>query len=266
MDRVSAFTEFCTPEGLFRYGSQLGGVPPTPVSAEWLNLLQEELCHFILGYLPALDAEDNSQMLKAAHKMVANFAVKATTLAGYGILDAYTKPQVDGMVAQKANWAITLGGYGITDAYTAAEINSLLSGKANNANSLAGYGIQDAYTTDQIGQLLAALKAEIDGQLALKQLKNSASFGGAASWTRDGTTGAIEQYGVFNMSGGADEQVITFPIAFPTACRAVILTNLEDSPVENNIIRVRRWNNNSATILNSGGNTFTTYSWLAKGD
>lgn len=266
MDRVSAFTEFCTPEGLFRYGSQLGGVPPTPVSAEWLNLLQEELCHFILGYLPALDAEDNSQMLKAAQKMVANFAVKATTLAGYGILDAYTKPQVDGMVAQKADWAITLGGYGINDAYTKSEVNQLLSQKVPIANTLAGYGIIDAYTIAQIDQFLSTLRSQVDAELALKQLKNVASFGSAASWVRDGSTGALEQYGLFNLSSGPNEQTITFPIAFPTACRSVVLTNYEDAAPEGNLVRVLRWDNNGVTIVNSGGNTYTAYSWIAKGN
>ncbi len=262
MERVSAFTDLCTPGGLFRYGSKIGGVPPTPVSAEWLNLIQEELCNFIRGYLPALDADDDSQMLKAAQKMVANFALKATTLAGYGIIDAYTKAQTDGMLAGKANWAITLGGYGIGDAYTKNEVNQLLSQKVPIANTLGGYGINDAYTISQVDELLRL----INDQLALRQLKNTASFGSVASWSRDGTTGAIEQYGVFDMSAGPNQQVITFPISFPTACRSLVLTNLEDSDVENNIIRVRRWDQNGATILNSGGNTSTAYSWVAKGN
>lgn len=266
MDRVSAFTPLCTPGGLYRYGSLAGGVAPTPLTAEWLNLIQEELCNFILGYLPDLDAEDSSQMLKAAQKMVANFALKATTLAGYGILDAYTKPQVDGMLSQKANWAITLGGYGIVDAYTKEEVAQLLSTKVPVASSLAGYGIQDAYTVTQIDQLLTLLRSQVDAELALKQLKNTASFGSAASWVRDGSTGAMEQFGLLNLAGGANEQVITFPVAFPTACRALVLTNFEDSAAENNIIRVLRWDQYGATVLNSGGNTFTAYSWIAKGN
>ncbi len=266
MERVSAFTDLCTPEGLFRYGSKIGGVPPTPVRAEWLNLVQEELCNFIRGYLPALDADDNSQMLKAAQKMVANLALKATTLAGYGIIDAYTKAQTDGMLAEKANWAITLGGYGIGDAYTKNEVNQLLSQKVPIANTLAGYGIIDAYTISQIDFLLATLRSQVDAELALKQLKNTASFGSAASWVRDGSTGAMEQYGVFGMSSGPNEQTITFPIAFPTACRAVVLTNMEDSAPEGNIARVLRWDNYGVTFVNSGGNTFTSYAWVAKGN
>lgn len=44
-----------------------------------------------------------------------------TTLAGYGITDAYTKAATDGLLAQKANKATTLGGYGITDALNVSE-------------------------------------------------------------------------------------------------------------------------------------------------
>lgn len=262
MQKISAWTDLASPTGAYRYGSLVGGVAPTPIKAEWLNMVQDELCNFILAYLPALDAEDSTQVLKAAQKLVANFAVKATTLAGYGILDAYTKNQTDALLSGKANWAITLGGYGINDAYTKTEVNTLLNSKANNASTLAGYGITDAYTIAEVNQIAA----DLNGQIDLRQLKNTASFGAAASWVRDGSTGAVEQFGLFNMSGGANEQVITFPVAFPTACRSVVLTNYEDAAAENNIIRVLRWDRYSVTILNSGGNTFTAYSWIAKGN
>ena len=63
------------------------------------------------------------------------YAKKATTLAGYGITDAYTKTQVDATVASlnnsidgKATKATTLSGYGITDAYTKTQVDSALSG------------------------------------------------------------------------------------------------------------------------------------------
>ncbi|WP_060495355.1 gp53-like domain-containing protein [Pseudomonas sp. GTC 16482] len=255
MDRVSAWTTLCTPEGLFRWGSQAGGVPATPLVAGWLNMLQEELVAVVMAYQGSLNPEDSQQLLKSLRAMVANFATKATTLAGYGILDAYTKAQADQLLSQKANNAITLGGYGIGDAYTKTEVNQLLALKAAVATTLAGYGITDAYTSAQVNQLLEQ-----------RQLKNTASFGTAASWVRDGSTGAIEQYGVFNMANGANEQTIPFPLAFPTACRSVVLTNFEDAAAENNIVRVLRWTQSGVTILNSGGNTSTAYSWIAKGN
>ena len=56
-------------------------------------------------------------------------ANKASTLAGYGITDAYTKNAVDASLANKADKATTLDGYGITDAYTKTTLKSLLAGK-----------------------------------------------------------------------------------------------------------------------------------------
>lgn len=59
------------------------------------------------------------------------FTEKATTLAGYGIADAYTKSEVDAVIEEKADKATTLSGYGITNAYTKEETDQALSVKAN---------------------------------------------------------------------------------------------------------------------------------------
>ncbi|MDH1550994.1 phage tail protein [Pseudomonas juntendi] len=109
-------------------------------------------------------------------------------------------------------------------------------------------------------------RTQIDNQMAAKQDKNTASFGANASWFRDSATGFMEQFGVFGLAGGANIQTIPFPVAFPTACRAVSLTNWEDSAAENNIVRIRAWDRFGVTIENSAGNTFTAYSWVAKGN
>lgn len=50
-----------------------------------------------------------------------------TTLAGYGITDAYTKSATDTLLAAKADSATTLAGYGITDAYTKTAVDALLA-------------------------------------------------------------------------------------------------------------------------------------------
>lgn len=154
MQKISAWSDLVTPAGGFRYGSLALGVPPTPLSAEWLNMIQAELANFILAYLPALDAQDDEQLLKAARQLIANLAVKATTLAGYGITDAYTKNQTDFLLSSKANWGITLAAYGIGDAYTKVATDGLLSAKANWGTTLAAYGITDAYTRTVIDAAL----------------------------------------------------------------------------------------------------------------
>lgn len=106
---------------------------------------------------------------------IANKADKATTLAGYGITNAYTKDEVytktevDGKgflvasdIANKADKATTLAGYGITDAFTKDEINSKLSSVYKPGGSLGFadlpqpseailglvYSLNDAFTTD----------------------------------------------------------------------------------------------------------------------
>jgi phage-related tail fiber protein len=269
MERINAWTDLTSPDGDFRYGSLVGGEAPTPLKAEWLNMVQAEMVNLILAVLPALDSNDRTQLLKSVRMLVSNAA--------------YTKPQIDAFLAAKANWAITLGGYGITDAYTKSATDALLAVRAPKGTTLAEYGIADAYTRAQTDALLvqkAALattlagygivdaftKTEIATLLAVKQDKNTASFG-SASWERDSATGGLTQYGRFNMLSGANEQTITFPTVFPTACRSVVLTNYEDaSPAENNIVRILRWTTSTVTILNSGGNTATEYSWMAKGN
>lgn len=54
------------------------------------------------------------------------YATKSSTLAGYGITNAYTKTQVDNLMDNKADWGATLLEYGIADAYTKTEVGELL--------------------------------------------------------------------------------------------------------------------------------------------
>jgi len=228
MQRISAWSDLVTPGGQYRYGSLALGVAPTPLKAEWLNALQEELAHFILAYLPALDKNDNTQLFKAIQEFGTAYAVKATTLAGYGIVNAYTKPEADGLLASKANNAITLGGYGIGDAYTKATTDGLLASKANNAITLGGYGIGDAYTKATTDGLLASkannaitlagygigdayTQTAVNTLLAAKQDKNTAVMA-ATGWHLDTATGFLEQWG----TGFCPPDTTTAPINFPT--------------------------------------------------
>lgn len=244
MQRISNWTDLVTPPGNFRYGSLVGGKAPTPIKAEWLNVIQNELLNFILAYLPALDGADDTQVLKAARKMVENFATKATSLAGYGILDAYTKTQTDFLLSAKANWGITLADYGIGDAYTKVAVNQLLATKIGASTTLAGYGITDAYSKTQVDGLLAPkanwaitlagygitdaytktetyTKTEVNTALALKQDKNTANLA-VNGWYLDSATGRLEVWGTVTVevpttTGAQVDLAIVFPKAFPVA-------------------------------------------------
>lgn len=213
MQRISSWTEMVTALGLFRYGTVVGGVAPTPIKAEWLNMVQEELANFILAYLPELDDNDNRQLLKALQAFGAAYPLKATTLAGYGILDAYTKPETDWMLSKKANNAITLAGYGIGDAYTKLDADGLLLKKANNATTLAGYGIGDAYTKVVIDSALKALQSAVDNLESSKQGKNTALMA-ADGWRLDTETGFLEQWGSGVCPRDSTTELIDFPTPF----------------------------------------------------
>lgn len=190
MQRISFWTDLVAALGRFRYGSVTGGVAPTPLKAEWLNMVQEELANAILAYLPELDANDPMQLLKAIQASGTNYALKATTLAGYGIQNAYTKPETDWLLSQKANNAITLAGYGIGDAYTKTAVDALLA---------------------VINAALVVKQAAIDNLAVTKQDKNTALMA-ANGWRLDKATGLLEQWG----NGYCPPDTTTAPFDFPT--------------------------------------------------
>ena len=79
-------------------------------------------------------------------------ADKATTLAGYGITNAYTKTEVDSALSNKADKATTLSGYGITNAYTKTEVDTALSAKQDTIDSshkLSADLVDDTSTTNK---------------------------------------------------------------------------------------------------------------------
>lgn len=83
----------------------------------------------------------------------------------------YIKTEVDTELAKKANTATTIAGYGITDAYTKTETDTAIANsiknKADKATTLEGYGIADAYT-----------KTELDTSLSNKIGKTDVIDGG----------------------------------------------------------------------------------------
>lgn len=68
------------------------------------------------------------------------------------------RSDIDTLSNTKADKATTLAGYGITDAYTKQEANTLLNGKADKAATLAGYGIADAYTKAEVDALIRTIE------------------------------------------------------------------------------------------------------------
>ena len=89
-------------------------------------------------------------------------ADKATSLAGYGIEDAYTKSETDTALSKKANSSTTLAGYGIKNAYTITEVDTSLKGKANTTHT---HAIKD----------VTGLQAGLDGKASTSALATTKS-------------------------------------------------------------------------------------------
>lgn len=134
------------------------------------------------------------------------YAAKATTLAGYGIADAYTKTEIDTELDKKVDKEIgkqlstndytTAEKTKLTSIATGAEVNKIdavkvngtalgitdkavnidLSNYATKSTTLAGYGITNAYTTDEVNTELGKkanssdvyTKTEVDNALVNK--------------------------------------------------------------------------------------------------
>lgn len=87
-------------------------------------------------------------------------ALAATTLAGYGITDAYTKTEMNSSLSGKANTGLdnlsttgkanvsAQGTYDSSATYTAGTVGAAIKGKADIATTLAGYGITDGADTN----------------------------------------------------------------------------------------------------------------------
>ncbi|MFQ6777794.1 MAG: hypothetical protein ACLRFI_00645 [Alphaproteobacteria bacterium] len=122
----------------------------------------------------------------------ANYYDKTNTLAEADkLLDAQIKLNADA-IATKATAATTLAGYGITDAYTTTETDAALDAKADKATSLAGYGITDAYTKSETDDLLddklnanTAITASGEKNMVVQYDENGLVLKGTEAYTAD---------------------------------------------------------------------------------
>lgn len=162
------------------------------------------------------------------------------------------------------SWTGWVKQYDVANKPTPAEIGALPS----NGNAVSATKLQTARTINGVafngtanitisaGSIGSYTKAESDARY---NLKNTASLG-QNGWERDGTTGRIRQWGYTNQTSGY--QNITFPIAFPNACR-----NIQVTPYTANIAGTLECSvsqySNSGARLNANQN-FPLF-WLATG-
>lgn len=165
--------------------------------------------------------EANTSAIAAANAAIAGKADKSTTLAGYGITDAYTKTEtnsaidskiatanetlqaaIDAKVA-KADIATSIPSEAAEASDTkvasqkavatvVAGINTTVAGKANKSTTLSGYGITDAYTKTETGEQITSavngakseLQTAIDGKVAKTDITIVIAESSAASDTK----------------------------------------------------------------------------------
>jgi hypothetical protein len=148
-------------------------------------------------------SQNDAKETYATKTELANKADKATTLAGYGITDTYTKNQTDELLGKKANTqdvddalsakqdALTFDStptIGSNNPVTSNGVASVLSskadtksvtGKADKATTLAGYGITDTYTKDEIENnyltIIAAQNIYVELNNLLKNIDEKAN-------------------------------------------------------------------------------------------
>ena len=84
--------------------------------------------------------------------------IKSTTLAGYGIKDAYTKKATENAISKAIKNKVDKN-----SVFTKQETENKLKVKADKEKTLAGYGIEDAYTkTEADGAINKAIKNKVD--------------------------------------------------------------------------------------------------------
>lgn len=83
MQRISSWTDLVAALGRFRYGTVTGGVAPTPIKAEWLNMVQEEIANVIVGAGLTLSETEENQLLEAINVMLEQYLpLTGGTLSG----------------------------------------------------------------------------------------------------------------------------------------------------------------------------------------
>lgn len=101
----------------------------------------------------AANAGNIDNLSNEVEGLEASKADKATTLAGYGITDAYTKAQADTLLAGKVDKLVSSP----AGTYKSVTVNAQGQVTAGtNPDTLAGYGITDAYNKTEADTLLAA--------------------------------------------------------------------------------------------------------------
>ena len=153
------------------HGDYDGDITASDYYPELLDILSRVIALTESGAVLTDTALDEESINPVQNKVLANIinnlteskANKATTLAGYGILDSYTKENLQKLLANKLDVRSFDDEPKINSPcyLTSGAVYNALLNKANISTTLAGYGILDAYTKAAIDTLLADVKSSV---------------------------------------------------------------------------------------------------------
>ena len=155
----------------------IGTIPETSTSENVIAYIQEVIDALKIGdYAKASDLtthiNNTTAHITAEERNAWNAKAEvATTLAGYGIDDAYTKEETENAIDAKVNVVdgkiTTLTGTVSTHTqdevvHITAEERSAWNAKAEVATTLEGYGITDAYTKEEVNSEITTKVGEVN--------------------------------------------------------------------------------------------------------
>lgn len=184
MQKIGDSTSTANGAKEFTKGQPGTGVDATVITAEWLNAIQRELVNLVLGGGLTIVPGDDSQVLKAiqaiqtAANTWAKLAGKPTTVAEFGLTDAFTKSETSTAIQQAVAALVASSPAALdtlkeladalgNDPNFATTMTNALAGKAGKATSLAGYGITDAYA-----KTVTYTKTEVEDLLAVQSTES----------------------------------------------------------------------------------------------
>ncbi|WP_460416498.1 phage tail protein [Pseudomonas sp. microsymbiont 2] len=175
----------------------------------------------ILNILPANKAAGAYTKVTIDDRGVVLQGANPTTLAGFGIQDAYTKVALDTVLALKAS---------TQDVYSKAAVDAALSTKAGHATTLAGYGITDALPNlnplpygsyDLHGTNYAFVSSPLESSICQN------AFWDGQAWRKHDTS----KPAVTVSAAGGQATVRTWPAGDPTYTSARILDSSMEATV-----------------------------------
>ncbi|MDH4745813.1 hypothetical protein OMP43_17445 [Sphingomonas sp. CBMAI 2297] len=239
--------------GYFTGGDPSVPTPPTIVSPDWLNMIQEEIVAVILASGAALSKTNRTQLRDAIQALVAaggvTFASAAETIAGL-ITNKVVHPQgaaalvtsrisglVDGAVLDTLRKLSSALG---NDPNYAATVTAALGARAFTSRKITASGLAVGggdLTADRIINVPAATMAEFIAGTSATTVLTPAAMAAASGDNANGywytvAGGKIEMGGSVTLlpnGSSSNTGTITFPTSFNEVCWA-ITGNADDGP------------------------------------